>query len=111
MTRLRCAILDDYMNLTLRMADWSKIGDRVDVTVFNAPFASPEAAASAMKDFEIICAMRERTPFPRALFAALPKLKLLITSGMRNAAIDWKPPKTIRWCCAEPNGAAIPPRP
>jgi phosphoglycerate dehydrogenase-like enzyme len=88
MTRLRCAILDDYMNLTMRMADWSKVGDRVDITVFNAPFASPEAAASALNDFEIICAMRERTPFPRTLFAALPKLKLLITSGMRNAAID-----------------------
>ena len=88
MTRLRCAILDDYINLTLRMADWSKIGDRVDVTVFTEPFASPEAAASALNDFEIICAMRERTPFPRGLFAALPNLKLLITSGMRNAAID-----------------------
>src|SRR6202042_2880592 len=88
MTRLRCAILDDYINLTLKIADWSKIADRVDVTVFNQPFASPEAAASALKDFEIICAMRERTPFPRTLFDQLPKLKLLITSGMRNAAID-----------------------
>jgi D-3-phosphoglycerate dehydrogenase len=88
MTRLRCAILDDYLNLALRVADWSKIGDRVDVTVFNQPFASPEAAAGALRDFEIICVMRERTPFPRTLFAALPKLKLLITSGMRNAALD-----------------------
>jgi phosphoglycerate dehydrogenase-like enzyme len=88
MTRLRCAILDDYLNLTLTMADWSRVGDRVDITTFNQPFASAEAAASALKDFEIICAMRERTPFPRALFAALPGLKLLITSGMRNAAID-----------------------
>src|ERR1700720_2328475 len=93
MTRLRCAILDDYMDLTLRMADWSKVSDRVDVTVFNQPFASPEAAAGALKDFEIICAMRERTPFPRALFAALPNLKLLITSGMRNAAIDMEAAK------------------
>jgi D-3-phosphoglycerate dehydrogenase len=88
MTRLRCAILDDYFNLALTVADWSKIKDRVDVTVFNQPFASPEAAASSLKDFEIICAMRERTAFPRAMFAALPKLKLLITSGMRNASID-----------------------
>jgi len=93
MTLLRCAILDDYMNLALTIADWSKIGDRVDVTAFNEPFASPEAAASALKDFEIICAMRERTPFPRALFAALPKLKLLVTSGMRNAAIDMEAAK------------------
>jgi phosphoglycerate dehydrogenase-like enzyme len=88
MTRPRCAILDDYLNLALRVADWTKLKDRVDITVFNEPFASAEAAAGALKDFEIICAMRERTPFPRGLFAALPKLKLLITSGMRNAALD-----------------------
>src|SRR5438445_8796562 len=88
MTRLRCAILDDYFHLSLSIADWSKVTDRIDVTVFNQPFAGSEAAAGALKDFEIICAMRERTPFPRALFAALPKLKLLITSGMRNAALD-----------------------
>ncbi|MGA2057640.1 MAG: D-2-hydroxyacid dehydrogenase family protein [Bradyrhizobium sp.] len=88
MTRLRCAILDDYLNLSLKVADWSKVEDRVDITVFNQPFASPDTAVSALKDFEIILAMRERTPFPRAMFERLPKLKLLITSGMRNAAID-----------------------
>ena len=88
MTRLRCAILDDYLELALGIADWSKITDRVEVTVFNQPFASQEAAVAALKDFEIVCAMRERTPFPRTLFASLPKLKLLITSGMRNAALD-----------------------
>ena len=88
MTRLRCAILDDYLNLSLKVADWSKVEDRVDITVFNQPFASQENAISALRDFEIILAMRERTPFPRAMFDALPKLKLLITSGMRNASID-----------------------
>ncbi|MEA2896713.1 MAG: hypothetical protein QOJ84_2328 [Bradyrhizobium sp.] len=88
MTRLRSAILDDYLDVALKVADWSPVQDRVDITVFNEPFASTEAAASALKEFEIICAMRERTPFPRALFAALPNLKLLITSGMRNAALD-----------------------
>jgi D-3-phosphoglycerate dehydrogenase len=93
MTQLRCAILDDYINLSRQIADWSKVEDRIDITVFNEPFASPEAAAHALKDFEIICAMRERTPFPRTLFAALPKLKLLITSGMRNAAIDMEAAK------------------
>ena len=88
MTRLRCAILDDYLNISLKLADWSKIEDRVDITVFNQPFASQDSAVSALKDFEIILAMRERTPFPRAMFDALPKLKLLITSGMRNNSID-----------------------
>src|ERR1700753_357070 len=93
MTRLRCAILDDYLNVSLKLADWSRIEDRVDVTVFNQPFASPEAAVSALKDFEIILAMRERTPFPKAMFDNLPQLKLLITSGMRNNSIDLEPPK------------------
>ena len=93
MTRLRCAILDDYLNLALGIADWAKVSDRVDITVFNEPFASPETAVSALKDFEIICAMRERTPFPRTMFMALPKLKLMITSGMRNAAIDMEAAK------------------
>jgi len=88
MTRLRCAILDDYFDLALSAADWSKVSDRVDITVFNHPFASEQAAAGALKDFEIVCAMRERTAFPKSLFDALPKLKLLLTSGMRNAAID-----------------------
>src|SRR5712671_2808832 len=93
MTRLRCAILDDYLNLSRQVADWSKVEDRIDITVFNEPFSTSEAAASALKDFEIICAMRERTPFPRTMFAALPNLKLLITSGMRNAAIDMEAAK------------------
>jgi D-3-phosphoglycerate dehydrogenase len=88
MTRLRCAILDDYLDLALNVADWARLADRVDVTVFKHHFPNQEAAASALKDFEIVCAMRERTPFPRALFAELPKLKLLLTSGMRNAAIE-----------------------
>jgi phosphoglycerate dehydrogenase-like enzyme len=93
MTRLRCAILDDYLNLALTVTDWSGVSDRIDITVFNQPFATAEAAADTLGDFEIICAMRERTPFPRALFAALPNLKLLITSGMRNAAIDMEAAK------------------
>ena len=58
MTRLRCAILDDYLNLSQTVADWSKVKDRIDVTVFNQPFASADAAVSALKEFEIILAMR-----------------------------------------------------
>ena len=88
MTRLRCAILDDYQNVALEMADWSPLRDSIDITVFDQPFTSQDSAAIALTGFHIVCAMRERTPFPRALFEALPDLKLLITSGMRNAAID-----------------------
>jgi phosphoglycerate dehydrogenase-like enzyme len=93
MTRLRCAILDDYYDMALILADWASIGDRVDATTFTHPFRSEQDAASALRDFEIICAMRERTAFPASLFASLPKLKLLITSGMRNAAIDMEAAK------------------
>ncbi|MGY3484097.1 phosphoglycerate dehydrogenase-like enzyme [Bradyrhizobium sp. USDA 4011] len=93
MTRLRCAILDDYFDIALSLADWPSIGDRVEVTVFDKPFASEAEAAAKLREFEIICAMRERTPFPRSLLDALPRLKLLITSGMRNAAIDMEAAK------------------
>ncbi len=93
MTRLRCAILDDYLDLAIKVADWSKVSDRVDVAVFKEPFASQQATIAALTDFEIVCAMRERTAIPRAVIEALPKLKLLITSGMRNAAIDMEAAK------------------
>lgn len=86
--RLRCAILDDYQNVALKLADWSAVKAKTDITVFNKPFASVAEAIAELQDSEIICAMRERTPFTKDVLAALPKLKLLVTSGMRNAAID-----------------------
>jgi D-3-phosphoglycerate dehydrogenase len=85
---LRSAILDDYQNVALSSADWSKVGDDVEIKVFNAHLGSADKVVAALKDFAIICAMRERTVFPRAVIEALPSLKLLITSGMRNASID-----------------------
>ncbi len=93
MTRLRCAILDDYYDTALSLADWPRLADKVDVTTFTHPLGSEDAAAGALADIDIICAMRERTPFPRSLIERLPKLKLLITSGMRNAAIDMEAAK------------------
>jgi len=82
----RCAILDDYQNVALKLADWS-IPD-VEVKVFNEPFADIKAAVAALKGFSIICMMRERTPFLKATLEQLPDLKLLLTSGARNASID-----------------------
>jgi D-3-phosphoglycerate dehydrogenase len=93
MTRLRCAIPDDYFKISMNFADWSRIKDRVDLTVFEQPFKSQDEAAAALKDFDIILAMRERTAFPRAMFDRLPNLKLMITAGMRNAAIDFEAAK------------------
>lgn len=84
----RCAILDDYQNVALTFADWSPLKDQIDITVFDKPFASSDQAVRALQDFEIVCAMRERTAFNREVLTALPNLKLLLTSGMRNAAFD-----------------------
>jgi D-3-phosphoglycerate dehydrogenase len=85
---LRCAILDDYQNVALTMADWSKVKGDIEIKVFNEHLGSPDHVVAALQGFAIVCAMRERTAFPRAVIDALPDLKLLITTGMRNASID-----------------------
>src|SRR5690349_8537750 len=82
------AILDDYQNVALKMADWSRLQQAHRVVVFNERLPDVEACARALADFEVIAIMRERTPFTRALFERLPKLKLLITTGKRNASVD-----------------------
>ncbi len=86
--RYRCAVLDDYQNVALKLADWSKIAGDVDVTVFNKPMSGPDEVHRTLADFQIVCVMRERTPFRRNTIEALPNLKLLITTGARNASID-----------------------
>ena len=88
MTR-QLAILDDYQRVALEMADWNSLAD-VEITVFDDNEADLDKLAARLQPFEIIAAMRERTPFPRALFERLPNLKLMVTTGMRNAAIDMK---------------------
>jgi D-3-phosphoglycerate dehydrogenase len=86
--RLRCAVLDDYQNVALSLADWSKISADVDVKVFNSSLGGADDVVRALKGFAVVCLMRERTPFPRAVFEGLPDLRLVVTTGMRNAAID-----------------------
>lgn len=84
----RCAVLDDYQNVALQMADWSKVASEVDVKVFNSGLGDLDAVARTLQGFAIVCLMRERTPFPRALIEKLPDLKFLVTTGARNASID-----------------------
>jgi phosphoglycerate dehydrogenase-like enzyme len=84
----RVAILDDYQRAARRMADWSALPAGTDVTVFEDHLASADAVAERLRDFDVVIAMRERTPFPRALLERLTRLKLLVTTGMRNASID-----------------------
>ncbi len=88
MPRYRCAILDDYQNVALTMADWSKVAGDLDITVFNEHLGGPDNVVKALQGFGIVCAMRERTAFPRAVIEKLPDLKLLITTGLRNASFD-----------------------
>ena len=85
---VRCAILDDYQDIALKAADWSSVEEEIDVTVFNDHLGGPNEVIAALKGFGVVVAMRERTPFPKQVIDALPYLKLLITTGMRNASID-----------------------
>jgi phosphoglycerate dehydrogenase-like enzyme len=85
---VRCAILDDYQNVVLKIADWSAVKGDVEIKVFNEHLSGPDQVIEALQGFQIVVAMRERTPFPKAVIDALPDLKLLITTGMRNASID-----------------------
>jgi phosphoglycerate dehydrogenase-like enzyme len=82
------AILDDYQNVALRMADWSRLQKDNRIVVFTERLPDVDAAARALAEFDVIGIMRERTPFSRALFEKLPKLRLLVTTGKRNASID-----------------------
>jgi phosphoglycerate dehydrogenase-like enzyme len=84
---LQCAILDDYQDCAPGFADWQSLDD-VRVRNFVEPLGSTDAAAAQLAGFDIIVAMRERTRFDAALLARLPALKLLVTTGMRNLAID-----------------------
>jgi phosphoglycerate dehydrogenase-like enzyme len=85
---VRCAILDDYQNVALKLADWSKIKDEIEIKVFHEHLGGADKVIAALQGFPIIVAMRERTAFPKKVIDALPDLKLLITTGMRNASID-----------------------
>jgi phosphoglycerate dehydrogenase-like enzyme len=91
---VRCAILDDYQNVALKVADFSKVKDEVEFKTFNEHLGGPDKVIAALKGFQIVVAMRERTGFPKAVIDALPDLKLLITTGMRNASIDTEAAKT-----------------
>jgi phosphoglycerate dehydrogenase-like enzyme len=84
----RIAILDDYQNAALRVADWSRLQKDHEIVSFRERLPDIDAVAKALADFEIVGIMRERTPFPRALFERLPKLKLLVSTGKRNASVD-----------------------
>ncbi|WP_328758301.1 D-2-hydroxyacid dehydrogenase family protein [Streptomyces sp. NBC_00271] len=87
--QFRCAVLDDFQNVASTCADWSTLSDRVEVVSFAEHFATEDELASALADFDFVVTLRERVPFPDSLLNRLPRLKLLIASGMRNSVIDY----------------------
>ncbi len=85
---LQGAILDDYQSVSQKVADWSPVTKDVNFKVFTEALGGPDKVIAALKDCAIVCLMRERTLFGKNVIDALPNLKLIVTSGMRNAAID-----------------------
>jgi phosphoglycerate dehydrogenase-like enzyme len=83
----RVAVLDDYQRHARELADWDSLGERVEVSFFHEPIDAA-ALPQTLVDFEVLVLMRERTAFPRPVLERLPKLVLLVTTGMRNAAVD-----------------------
>lgn len=84
----KCVILDDYQNAALPSADWSRLADHIAVSCIHEHLGSEDELVTRIGDAEIVVVMRERTPFPARLLDRLPRLQLIVTSGMRNAAID-----------------------
>ena len=86
--RFRIAVLDDYQNVALSLANWSVLDGRATVTVFNDHLADPEAVVERLRPFDIVCVMRERTPLTRTIIERLPRLRLIASTAIRNASID-----------------------
>ena len=85
---VRIAVLDDYQNVALSMADWSGLDERAAITVFNDHMADPYAVVARLQSFDVVCVMRERTPMSRSIIERLPRLRLIASTAPRNASID-----------------------
>ncbi|MFF5569457.1 D-2-hydroxyacid dehydrogenase family protein [Streptomyces luteogriseus] len=87
--RLRCAVLDDFQQVATEVADWAVVADDVEVVAFDRHIEGEDDLAAALAGFDIVVTLRERVPFPGSLIARLPRLKLIVASGMRNSVIDY----------------------
>ena len=85
---IKVAVLDDYQNIFREFIDIDKHKDKYDFTIFNQPFANKDEALTALEEFEALFVMRERTPISKSLISGIKNLKYIMTSGMRNKAID-----------------------
>src|SRR4029079_17483624 len=84
------AVLDDYQDVALSLADWSALNGRATVSVFNDHIGDSDAVAERLQPFDIVCVMRERTPMTRSIIERLPKLRMIASTGSQNASIDLK---------------------
>ena len=82
------AVLDDYQGVAMSIVDWSRVSDRANITVFRDHLGDQDAVAERLAPFDVVCIMRERTPMPASLLGRLPRLKLIASTGPRNASID-----------------------
>jgi phosphoglycerate dehydrogenase-like enzyme len=105
---IRVAILDDYQGVALALGPWKNLGDAVSVTAFGDHVADDDALVERLAPFEVVVAMRERTPFPRDRLDRLPKLNLLVTTGAANAAIDMDAARDLGIVVAGTGGLASP---
>ncbi|GGP45241.1 D-2-hydroxyacid dehydrogenase family protein [Streptomyces sindenensis] len=87
--KLRCAVIEDFQSVATTVVDWSPVTDDVEIVTFTEHLATVDEAAAALEGFDIVVTLRERVPFPAELFARLPRLRLLVASGMRNSVIDF----------------------
>lgn len=87
--RSSIAVLDDYQNVALSLADWSVLDGRASVSVFNDHLSDADAV-ERLQPFDVVCVMRERTPLTRAILERLPRLRLIASTAPRNASIDIK---------------------
>jgi phosphoglycerate dehydrogenase-like enzyme len=85
---MKVAILDDYQNVALKLADWSAVRRRAEISVFNDHVADTAAVVERLRPFDVVCVMRERTWLTREILQQLPQLKLIASTGPRNASID-----------------------
>ncbi|WP_435238759.1 D-2-hydroxyacid dehydrogenase family protein [Streptomyces sp. YPW6] len=87
--KLRCAVIEDFQSVATTVVDWSPVTDDVEIVTFTGHLATVDEAAAALDGFDIVVTLRERVPFPAELFDRLPRLRLLVASGMRNSVIDF----------------------
>lgn len=87
-TQVQIAVLDDYQDVAVRVADWSALRGRATVTVFNDHVADPAAVVARLQPFDVVCVMRERTPMTRFILERLPRLRLIASTATQNASID-----------------------